>query len=97
MLTIVLIVFFSLATIHFSHVLLSLYLLADGKLSIGAILLRPLAVCIMAACAQYYILSLILGSNLPAISGLALVVTNTLFFVGFYSAYKAKLDRGRKK
>ncbi len=96
MLIIVLIVFFSLATIHFSHVLLSLYFLADDKLSIGAVLLRPMALCIMVACVQYYILSLILGFNIPAITGLALVGTNSLFFIGFYSAYKAKCERGGK-
>jgi hypothetical protein len=44
----------------------------------------------MAACAQYYTLSLILGSNLPAVSGLVLVITNSFFFIGFYSAYKVK-------
>ncbi len=89
MLIIILIVIFSLATIHFSHVLYSLYLLSAGKLPTGTVLMRSLSLCIMAACAQYYILSLILGANLPAISGLALVGTNTFFFLGLYSAYKA--------
>ncbi len=90
MLIIILIVIFSLATIHFSHVLFSVCLFSPSKLSKGVTLLRSLALCIMAACVQYYTLSLILGSNLPAISGLVLVVTNAFFFIGFYSAYKGK-------
>jgi hypothetical protein len=90
MLIIFLILVFSLATIHFSHVLFSLCLLSQSQLPKGVILLRSLALCIMAACAQYYALSLILGSNLPTVSGLVLVITNTFFFIGFFSAYKVK-------
>ncbi len=90
MLIIFLILAFSLATIHFSHVLFSLCLSSPSQLPKGVTLLRSLALCIMAACAQYYTLSLILGSNLPAVSGLVLVITNTFFFIGFHSAYKAK-------
>ncbi|MCG6220830.1 hypothetical protein, partial [Vibrio diabolicus] len=47
--------------------------------------------CVMAACAQYYILSMITGYNLPEIAGLALVATNAFFFVGFHSAYRSRL------
>ncbi len=91
MLIILLIVVFLAATIHFSHVLMALYLFSEKKLSTRVMLLRPLALCIIAACAQYYILSMISGYNLPVFSGLALVITNAFFFIGLHSAYRIKI------
>ncbi len=95
MLIILLIVIFSLATIHFSHVLFSVCLFSASKLSKGPMLLRSLALCVMAACTQYYTLSMILGSNLPVVSGFVLVATNALFFVGFFSACKDRYAKER--
>lgn len=92
MLIVTLVVFFSLATIHFSHVFFSICLSSFNQFTNYSMWLRPLSLCVMAACAQYYILSLILGTNLPAISGFVLVVTNALFFIGFFSALKAKRE-----
>lgn len=91
MLVLILIVILSLATIHFSHVLLMQYMFSEEKLSPSTTFLRPLSLCVMAACAQYYILSMITGYNLPEVAGLALVATNAFFFVGFYYAYKARV------
>jgi len=91
MLVLMLIIILLLSTVHFSHVLLMLYRLSEEKLSPSVTFLRPLSVCVMAACAQYYILSMITGYNLPEIAGLALVATNAFFFVGFHSAYRSRL------
>ena len=92
MLIVALVVFFSLATIHYSHVFFSMCLSSFNQFTTFSMWLRPITLCVMAACAQYYILSLILGTNLPAVSGLVLVVTNAFFFIGFSSALKAKRE-----
>ena len=60
----------------------------DFYIDIGLMLLLDLQLSVYKY--SRYLFNLILGSNLPAVSGLVLVITNSFFFIGFYSAYKVK-------
>ncbi len=97
MLTYVLVIVFALAIVHSSHVLIVLHMLTQEKLPFTVTILRPLALCLMAAFCQYSLTVAISGNSLSIMILCVFVVLNALFFIGLNSAYRAKMKGGTEE
>ncbi len=93
MLIVLLVIIFSLAIVHSSHVLVVLHMMTEHKLSLSVTLVRPISLCCMGAFCQYSVLSIISGYNLSVVSVFILIIMNSFYFVGLNSAYRGRIKK----